>query len=339
MTRIGLIGTGAIAQVHLDAWRRLPVELVGHYDIRPEAAARASETYGGRVFASLEELLAEVDLVDICTPGIAHKECVLAAAAAGVPMICEKPLARHLRDCEEMVAACEAAAVPLYVAHVVRFFPQFAKAKEIVESGQIGKPAVIRTVRAGSFPRPGATYGGAYYADFRQSGGVILDVSIHDIDFVRWCCGEVERVFARGLTFSGIPEHDHALILLRFASGAIGHVEGSWSNPKGLWRTRFEIAADAGLAEWDSLTDQPLFIARHGPEGGSMVRQSHSPLAPEDNPYYAELAHFLECHKTSQAPRVTAHDALMAVKVALAAVESMRSGRPVDIATFEEELS
>lgn len=336
MKRVGILGTGSIAHLHARGWQRLPVELVGYYDIQPAAAQAFQEQYGGAVYDSLETFLADVDIVDICTPGTVHKESVLAAADAGKAIICEKPLARHLADCQEMVDACERAGVPFFVAHVVRFFPQFEQAKAAIDSGDIGTPGVIRTVRAGDFPRFGTSNN--YYGDFARSGGVILDVGIHDIDFHRWCCGEVTRVFARGLTFAGIPECDHALLTLRFESGAIGHIECSWAHPRGLSHTRLEIAGDAGLIEWDSHDSMPLRTAIRPEPGsdGEIQQSSASPLAPHDDPYTAELAHFLDHLEQGVPLRVTGHDALMAVKVSLAAMESMRSGQPVDIATFEE---
>lgn len=336
MTRVGIIGTGAISRVHLDGWSRLPVDLVGYYDIDRSAAERAQAVYGGRVYDTLNALLADTDMVDICTPGTDHKEPVLAAAAAGKAIVCEKPLARHLTDCQEMVDACERAGVTLYPAHVVRFFPEFAQAQQTLASGAIGAAAVIRTVRAGSFPRPGGTFSASYYGDFARSGRVILDVGIHDLDFQRWCCGEVERVFARGATFSEDPRNDHALIVLRFASGAIGHVQCSWAHPAGLFRTRLEIAGDGGLVEWDSLDTPSLLMQMRNADDTGHERRGGNPTAPDEEPYGAELAHFLHCYKTGEKPRVSAHDGLMAVKIALAAIESMRIGRPVEIATFEE---
>ena len=232
MTRIGIVGAGAIAGVHLDAWRQMPgVEIVGYYDINPAASQRAADRFGGRVYPTQAALMADVDMIDICSPAAAHKENVLAGAAAGCAMICEKPLARHLKDAEEMVAACAQAGVPLYVAHVVRFFAEYAKAQEVVASGAIGKPGVIRTVRAGSFPRAGKVFTSNFYGDFALSGGVILDLAIHDIDYQHWIGGEVERVYAQGLTFSGLQDCDHSLIVLRFASGAVGHIEGSLGAP------------------------------------------------------------------------------------------------------------
>ncbi|MEM7538525.1 MAG: Gfo/Idh/MocA family oxidoreductase [Chloroflexota bacterium] len=333
-TRIGIIGTGNIARIHFEGWQQLPVDLVGHFDLDAAASQRASEQYGTKAYDSMDALLADVDMVDICTPSSVHKPCILAAAAAGKAIICEKPLARHIADCEEVIAACEAAGVPLYVAHVVRFFPQFAKAKEVLASGNIGNPGVIRTTRAGSFPNFGRA---GFYGDLNKSGRVILDVAIHDIDYVRWCFGEVERVFARGTTFSDAPIHDHALVTLRFTNGTVGHIETSWASPPGEWRTRLEIAGDQGLIEWDAQDKDPILLALRDPDDDRGIqRSSASPLASQDNPYFAELAHFLDCYENGTEPRVTAHDALMAVKVALAAIESVRTAQPIDIATFQE---
>ena len=334
MQRIGVIGTGAIAAVHLDGWRRMPgIELVGYYDIKPEASARAVQRYGGRAFATAEELFAVVDVVDICSPGTAHKENVLAAAAAGKSIICEKPMARHYADAVEMVETCERAGVPLFPAQVVRFFPMYTRVKERIDAGAIGKPAVYRSARNGSFPRPGRDFSATHYADFNLSGGVILDVAVHDIDFARWCCGEVERVFARGLTFAGKEFQDHALITLRFASGAIGHIEVSWAHPRGNFRTRVEVAGDGGLVEWDSLDRPPLVAELYDAEQGFRHLGS-SPTSVTDEPYYAELAHFVEVVEGRAAPVVTARDGLEAVRVALAAIESMRTGRAIAMQDF-----
>lgn len=327
MKRIGIIGAGAIGGWHAERWQQLPVEIAGFYDVVRGAAERAAARFGGQVYDSAEALAADVDLVDICTITTAHKAGVLAAATAGKPVICEKPLARNVADCEEMIAACNAAGVPLFVAQVVRFFPQFAKAKEVLASGQLGNPGVIRTVRAGSMP---AATERSWFHDFEQSGGVIMDLGIHDLDFVRWCFGDVERIFARGLTYNQEVGRDHALMTLRFKNGAVGHIESSWAHPAGQFRTRFEIAGDDGLMEWDSLNDNPLRLALVGDEG-QVTRRSESPLALESDPYYAELAHFLDCLENNTPCRVTAEDGLMAVKLSLAAMESLRTGMPVEI--------
>lgn len=334
--RVGIVGAGAIARVHAAQWQKLPVTLAGCYDRHFDRATRFAAEFGGRGYATLNALLENVDLITICTHTDGHKEAVLAAAEAGVAIVCEKPFARHLHDAEEMAAACAATGTPLFVAHVVRFFPAYAQAKRTIDSGAIGTPGVIRTTRAGSFPKAGGAYASPFYADFARSGGVALDLAIHDIDYHRWIGGDVARVFARGLTFSGTPDADHAYIVLRFTSGAIGHIDANWALPPGQFRTRLEIAGDQGLIEWDSFQPPPVIALMHDETHPGRHRQhNYSPLAGQDDPYYAQLAHVLECLAQDKPFLVTPHDAVMALKVSLAALESMQTGRPIDLATFQ----
>ena len=331
MKRVGIVGAGLMAGWHAARWQQLPVELAGFYDLTIERAQTQARDYGGRAFTSLDELLAGVDVVDVCTPTPQHAGPVLQAAAAGKHIVCEKPLARHLADAEAMLAACASAGVRLFVAQVVRFFPEFAQARDVLQSGVLGKPGVVRTVRGGDFPRPHTWYG-----DFAQSGGVILDLAIHDIDYLRWCFGEISRVHARGLSFSGIPATDHVLITLRFASGVIGHIEGSWAYPPHNFRTFLEIAGDQGLLQHDSLAASPMdvLIKQQSTAEGGRITIPGGFMHPTDDPYYRELEHFLDCLESGADFLVSPEDGLAALKVALAAIESVRTGRPVELATF-----
>jgi len=333
--RVGIVGAGLMGTWHAARFAQLPVKLAGFYDVSPERAARAVSEHGGRAFDSLEALFDAVDVVDVCSPTPYHKEPVLAAAAAGKDILCEKPLARYLGDAEEMVAACQAAGVRLFVAHVVRFFRQFSRAKALLDDGVLGNPGVIRTVRGGSPPNPDAR---PWFADFAQSGGVIMDVSIHDLDFCRWCFGDVERLFARGLTFAHVQPYDHALITMRFKNGAMGHVEGSWAYPPGRFLTHFEIAGDGGLAEWDSLHAAPLTVTLKSEEASQSpgIPQPYSPLADRDDPYFSELEHFVRCLESGDEFLVSPQDGLEAVRLSLAAIESIRTGQPITLDEFEE---
>lgn len=336
MKRVGILGTGSIAKWHARCWARMPnADLVGYFDLNNAAAQSFAEEFGGTAFTTQDEFFDNVDLVDVCTPANAHLPCVLAAAEAGKAVACEKPLARHLAPCQQIIEGCEAAGVPLFIAHVVRFFPQYEGAKRAINNGEIGQPRVIRTVRAGAFPRG---LNDTYYSDFAKSGGVIMDLGIHDIDYHRWIGGEVTRVFARGLSFDALDQCDHALITLRFESGAMGHIECSWAHPPGQFRTALEIAGTDGLIEWDSAHRQAV-TARFSQAAAPELKEHQSvasPTAPWDDPYYKELSHFLDHVENGTPLRVTPHDALMAVKVSLAAIESERIGQPIDLATFAE---
>lgn len=332
MLKVGVIGAGSIAQLHAQCWSRLPVELAGWFDIVPEAARASARRWGGVPFASLDELIDRVDVVDVCTNVTAHPEPVKAAAQAGKAIVCEKPLARTVAECAEILRVCEANGTRLFVAHVVRFFPEFEEAHRVVASGALGQPGMIRTVRAFGFPRTDSSPSARRYADFAQSGGVVMDVGIHDIDFQRWCMGEVERVFARGLLEAGIPRYDHALICLRFESGAIGHIEASWAHRKGLPRTHLEIAGTEGIVEWDSRQPGSMAWVTEAED----APQHRTPTMDSDHPYWAELAHFLHCLESGAPFRVSPEDALMAVKVSQAVLRSIRTGRPVTLSEFQE---
>jgi predicted dehydrogenase len=325
--RIGIIGSGGMGGWHATHWRTLPVELAGFYDADGARAQAAAAQHGGQAFATIDALLAACDVVDICTPPADHAASAIAAARAGKHVVCEKPIARSLEDAQAMIDACEAAGVRLFIAHVVRFFPEFARARQLLVGGALGQLGVVRSVRGGAPPGHSSWFG-----DFAQSGGVILDVGIHDIDYLRWLCGDVRRVFARGLSFRGLPV-DHALITLRFASGAIGHVEASWAFPPGAFHTAFELAGSEGLLAHDSDDARPLTV-QYQP-GAAPTREQGPPAPPSpDDPYRRELEHFLQALDTGEEFLVTPQDALEALRVALAAIESVRTGQPIDVPSF-----
>lgn len=320
--KIGVIGAGQLGRNHALRWRQLGVTVDAVYDTRRGVAESLAADVGATVVDSVDELIRRVDVVDVNTPPTAHREPTVAALWAGRPVICEKPLARSLADGRAMVEASEATGTPLYVAHVVRFFPEYSHLHSLVEKGAIGRPGVYRSSRNGVFPQ-----WGGWFADEAESGGVILDVMIHDFDFARWCCGDVTRIFVRRRRWAGPPNGEHAFALLRFANGAIGHVEGGWSRPRGIWTTKIEISGDGGLVEVDN-SAPPLALQLHSGD--------RPPLpVTEDDPYLIELGHFMDCLEGRAQPIVTARDALAALEISLAGMESARTGRAVTLSQGE----
>jgi len=326
--RVGLIGAGNIGEVHARQWALLPdAEIVGVLDPRMDAASAL-----GTAYSEWEALLAgaKPDIVDICVPTPLHREFVELAAAAGLAIFVEKPLGRTMADCDAIVAAVEKAGVPAMVGQVVRYFPEYAAAKRLVDASRVGKPAAVRTARMGGFPQ--ITGRPNWYADPLQSGGVALDLILHDFDWLRWTFGPVTRVFAQGLW--GRPEYlgtlDYALVTLRFESGVVGHVTGSWAHPSGF-RTSLEVAGDGGLIEYDSAQSVPLMssLRQTGSSGG--VAFPESPMAPADDPYYLELAAFVQALQTNAPMPVTIYEAREAVRIALAALESIETGKLVTL--------
>jgi predicted dehydrogenase len=328
MKRIGIVGAGMMASWHAKRCQNLPVTLAGVFDSNHSRAQTLADTFEIQAFDNLEACLDACDVVDVCTPTDQHAEVVLAAAAAGKDVICEKPMARTLQDAETMVNACQDAGVRLFIAQVVRFFPQYAQAKATLQAGDLGTPGVIRLNRGGSFP-------GRWYGDYARSGGVVLDLAIHDLDMARWCFGEADTVMARGLTFENISERDFVSLTLTFASGALGHVSGSWAYPAGKFVTSLEIAGSEGILEWSSLSPDPVQGSLDSSSDlTSVVNDLANPLAAADDPYFRELEHALGCLETNTPFLIEPADALATLKLALAANASLKQGQPIHVPSF-----
>lgn len=326
MIQVLILGAGTMGRAHAAAYHSMPeVRLAGIADIQPGKAAEVAEQYATKAFSSYEEAkeaLGKIDVVDICLPTPLHKSYVVRAADEGSHVICEKPLARTLEDAVFMKDYCRERNVRLFPAHVLRFFPEYVRAKALLEKGAIGEPAVVRASRGGSYPI-GWNH---WYNNFEASGGVTLDAMIHDLDFLRWCFGDIERVYAKGIHGRVQAQLDYALVTLRFRNGVIAHVEGTWAHDG--FSMSLEMAGTTGVIDYDSKTDSPLsFRSRRTSDSAPGVTVPESPL--EKSPYYRELEHFISCLNSGKEALVTDEDGIEAVRIALAALESMKTGQPV----------
>ena len=219
MFRVGLVGAGFMGRFHAAGWARTPATLAAIFAADYNQMHALCESTGARPVDSLDALLDAVDVVDICTPTHLHHGMALKAAAAGKHIICEKPLARTPQQAAEMIAACRAAGVILLPAHVVRFFPQYALAKQTVDEGAVGRVAIVRLTRVSSGPAWAAD---SWFTDFDKSGGMMLDLMLHDFDYARWVAGEVESVFAKSVGAHKPGERqDYGLAILRHTGGAL----------------------------------------------------------------------------------------------------------------------
>ncbi|MFB5662351.1 Gfo/Idh/MocA family protein [Alteribacillus sp. HJP-4] len=328
MIKVLLVGAGTMGEVHAEAYMKMKdAEVIGVADWSEDRRRELAAKLGAAPFKELSEALAsleEVDIVDICLATDKHGDAVKISADYGAAVICEKPLARSLEEAEELITYCENKRTTLFVGHVLRFFHEYVSIKDRLDNGEIGMPGVVRTFRGGAFPEGMNNW----YADVEKSGGLILDMIIHDFDFLRWCFGEVERVYARSLTDRLKDKMDYALVTLKFKNGILAHVEGSWAHEG--FNTAFEAAGKEGIIDFDSSRDKSLIlqqkcVTKNG--GGVEVPAS----AVEDSPYYLELRHFLDCFQTGAEPIVNARDAAEAIRISLAALESARQKKPVYI--------
>jgi predicted dehydrogenase len=331
--RVGIVGAGAMGSTHAAAWSQTGAQLVGVLDAKQDQATALASQHATRTYPSLDALLLDVDIVDICTPTHLHHDMVLQAAAAGKHILCEKPLGRTVAQAQAMIQACQDAGVALLVGQVVRFFPEYAAAKRQVDRGALGEVAVVCLKRNVFRPRKAQDN---WFLDQEKSGGMILDLMIHDFDYARWVAGEVVSVFAKQLGASAYSVGEHCLAILTHANGAISHVEGSWAYPPPTFRTRFEIAGSAGLLIHDSAAAAPLSVLwrRQAGDSAGDVPLAASPLL--ESPYTTEIKAFYNHIVHGSAVPVTAVDGLAALQIALAASESAQTGAVVHLTCLPE---
>ena len=330
MLRVGIVGVGTMGSLHAAAWAATPATISGFFALDQPRAELLALEHGARAFWGYEDLLEHVDVVDICTPTYLHHHMAIHAAQSGKHVICEKPLALSVANGQAMIDACAAAGVKLLVGHVVRFFPEYALAKATVDRGEIGRVAVTRLKRVNFQPTRST---GNWFLDPEKSGGMIVDLMIHDFDYARWLNGEVESVFARSVrTKDPNAAGDYCLAILTHKNGALTHVEGGWAYPPPTFLTALEIAGEHGLIEHPVRSSVAVSTHLMQREGGAAadVGVLSSPL--DESPYTTEIKHFHDILTGAvETPRVTAEDGLEALRIALAVEQSARSGRPVRV--------
>lgn len=324
--KVAIVGCGGMGNVHALGYMNIPdVKLVGVCDVDVSLAQELAHKTGARAFTSFDDMLRETDfdVLSVTVPSYLHKEFTLKGAEAGKHVICEKPLALNLEDAAEMIRSCEQHGVRLFVGHVVRFFPEYVQMKQVIDDGKLGRVGVAHAKRIGSHPgnaRP-------WFFDEDKSGGVIADLMIHDIDFLRSAMGEVKSVY--GLN-QRVNDTDYAAVTLIFESGAVANLEAFWGY-HGPFQTAVEIAGSKGIIRSDSQKISSLQICK-APSDAEGRRFAEVPQSPGyASPYDLELAHFIQCIREGIEPVVTAHDAYKALEITLAAMESVRTGQSIQL--------
>jgi UDP-N-acetylglucosamine 3-dehydrogenase len=324
MTRVAVIGAGAMGANEARACPGLSgvtVEWIADQD-QARAEAVAAEVGAQATTDNTTAIASDVDAVIIAVPTPFHRPVTELAAAHGKHIFCEKPIARTIEDAEAMVAACDRAGVRLMIGHVVRFFPEFVKIHDVLQAGTLGRIGLVRASRVNAHP-PGD---GNWYRDLATSGGLIVDLMIHDLDTLRWYFGDVERVFAQGLSYTPYqPTCDYTLAVLRFANGVIAHVEGSWAH--GTWRTAMEIAGEHGIVRHSGEETAPIRVERPGPTFWEPLIARRGAVA--ESPYEAELRHFFDRLADGVPFSTEGKDGVRALELALAVLASVRTGRTI----------
>ena len=327
---VGLIGAGRIGSTHA---RLLAGEVPGARvaavnDARPEAAQALGRELGVPTVATAEELLAAPDVhaVAICSSTDSHAALLLAAAEAGKPVFCEKPVSLDLDEMDRALGAIEDAGVPFQIGFNRRFDPSHASVRAAVAAGTVGEPHLVRITSRDPEPPP--------LSYVLVSGGIFLDMTIHDFDMARFVTGsEVTEVFARGAlrmqeSYAQAHDVDTAVVTLTHESGCFTVIDNSRQAVYG-YDQRVEVLGSRGLAASENpFAHSGLVRTAEGtqtavPQGFFVERYRQS--------YVAQWTAFVRAIAAGEPPPVTTRDARAPLVIGLAARRSLGEGRPVRV--------
>ena len=328
--KIAVIGTGRMGSVHVRNIARLipEAELVAICDIRLEVAQAVADELGiQRVVQDYHELLAdkEIEAILIASSTDTHAFMMKDVAAAGKHIFCEKPLALELDKIDEALEAVKKAGVKLQVGFNRRFDKSYQRVRSVVASGEIGRPCILRiTNRDPDFPA---------MEFLRVSGGIFLDLAIHDFDMVRFQVGEVEEIYATGSVLiepklKEFGDIDTDVVTLKFVNGAVGAIDNSRKAVYG-YDQRLEVFCSNGTA---LANNEAETVAVKGNTDGFLsakppyfFMQRYAPC------YIEELRQFVECVRDDRPTPTTGADGRAAVVLGYAAWKSLRENRPVKV--------
>ena len=339
IVKVGLIGSGFVGDIHAHAFKNFVhnAELVGVAS--PHGAQDFAKERGiPQAFNDYHKLLEmeEVDVVSIGVPNDLHAQIVIDAARAGKHVIIEKPLCRTLEEADEMIEVCKKQGVLLLYAEMLLFAPKYARAKQLVEEGAVGKPFLVKQSEE---------HGGPHMPWFwdvnRSGGGVMMDMGCHSIEYTRWVLGKpaVKSVTAYMDTFvhqGRTQGEDHSFCVVEYEGNQVAMLEDSWAKGGGV-DDRAEIYGDKGHTRADLLRGSSLLTYSEEGYGYAVEKagttQGYTFTMFEEIWNYGfpqEMQHFVNCVLGKEAPMETGEDGREVLKIIYAAYQSAGEGRKIE---------
>lgn len=317
---VGVIGLGAIGQKHCESLVQIrQAKLSAIADVNETVLKKTAEKFGARAFTNYKQMLADSDLdaVVIATPDHLHREASILAAEAGKHILVEKPIATTEEDALEMMKAAEKAGVKLMVGFTLRFIPHYKQARQAVENSSLGQMVSIFARRLNVITQAERIGGRC---------GVLHFLGIHDFDMLRWMVGsEPVSIYSEASTSVPriYPQENEAFTIIRFANGVVGCAHIGWNLPKshpGGRDFKLDIIGNQGCLNMD-LAKQGIELYA---ESGSKFPSTAPGLIEEDRA-------FVDCVLDDKPVPVTGQDGLVALKMVLAALESIETKKPVNL--------
>jgi predicted dehydrogenase len=298
MLKVGIVGFGFMGRMHFRHWKMLPeVEIVAICDANPNIREDTKKAVGNiqgaegeidlegiELYRDLEEMIAQArpDAISLTLPTYLHADSSEKALARGVHVLCEKPMALTVEDCDRMIQAARRSGKILQIGHCVRFWPEYAKAKEIVDSGEYGRVVAAMFQRLGA---PPAWSVDNWFLDERRSGGVALDLHIHDTDYVQYVFGVPKGVCSHGAKTAG-GQLIHMVTTYDYGDDKLIIAEGGWGMTTAFgFEMSFNLVLEQATIVYD-LTRTPTF--RVCPTG----KEAFTPPVADGDGYVREIEHF-----------------------------------------------
>lgn len=331
MIKVALVGAGYIGQVHASALSQIKdAQVTAIVDKLEDRGKKMAESLNARYFKDLDELLknTDVDCVDICVPTFAHPEVTIKAANAGKHILCEKPLALSLEEADEMIKAAKINKIKAMTGHVLRFWPEYAKVKELIDSGDLGAPIYAFCERLAVTPDWQV---GNWDKSEKFSGGAALDLHIHDLDFLIWLFGRPEIVKAQGVIDPDNPKEGgfaHIFTTIQFKNGKSGFAEGGWAF-KGAFpfTMALRILCEKGTIEWILRAGKNI---EERSQAANIIIYKNDGLVEtleveQKDAFFNELNYFVDCvAKDRPIEKATFEDGRASLELTLAAIKSAK---------------
>lgn len=341
--KVGIIGCGKIAQVrHIPEYAANPnAEVYGFYDINLARAEELAVKYGGKAYASYEELLADpaIEAVSVCAANHAHAEISIAALKAGKHVLCEKPMAVTLEECEAMVAAARESGKYLMIGQNQRLAKAHAKAKELIAQGAIGKVLTFRTIFGHGGPETWSIDPGSnvwFFDKTKAAMGAMADLGIHKTDMIQYVLGSkivktqavLTTLDKRDATGSLIGVDDNAICIYQMENGVIGTMTASWTyyaaedNTTVIYGTKGELR----------LYDDPKYSVQQINADGTRIDYQIDQIQTNDNQTASGVIDlFVNALVENREPEISGENVLHAMKAVFASIESSAKGCAVEV--------
>lgn len=343
MFNIGIIGCGKIAQVrHIPEYADNPnVKLSGYFDLNQERAAELAKKYGGKAYATYQDLLADknIDAVSVCTANSSHAEITIAALKAGKHVLCEKPMATTLPECEAMVKTAKETGKFLMIGHNQRLAKAHVKAKELLKSGLIGEIVSFRTTFGHPGPETWSVDPGKntwFFDKNRAAMGAMADLGIHKTDLIHYLTDQtiietsakLSTIDKRDASGALIGVDDNAICLYKLSGGATGTMTVSWTY-YGAEDNSTVLYGTKGIMR---IYDDPTYSIKVFTREGETILFDIDKIQTNDKQTKSGVIDlFVDCLVDNHEPEISAAEVLKSMRVVFASIESSETGRSIAV--------